>query len=60
MKESPNSKSKIAYQHEINLSDDVPITTPARVIPHSKKQEVYDQIDQILKDDIIQPSDSAY
>ena len=30
----PVGKSKILYKHEINLTDDVPIVTQPRVLPH--------------------------
>ena len=60
VKSTPISKSKIPYNHEINLTDDIPVVTHPRVIPHSKKQEVYEQIEKMLKDEIIQPSDSPY
>ena len=56
----PVGKSKIPYKHEINLTDDVPIVAQPRVLPHWKKQQIYDQIQQILNDEIIQPSDSPY
>jgi len=60
VKTTPISRSKIPYKHEINLTDNVPVVTQPRVIPHSKKQQIYDQIKQMLDDEIIQPSDSSY
>ena len=55
----PVSKSKILCKHEINLTDDIPVVSLPRVIPHSKKQQIFDQILQMLSDEIIQPSDSS-
>ena len=58
--ETPISKSKVPYKHEINLIDNIPIVDQPRVIPHSKKDEIYNQIKRMLEDEIIQPSDSPY
>ena len=57
---TPVSKSKIPYKQEINLNDDVPVATQPRVIPYLKKQQIYEKIQQMLNDEIIQSSDSSY
>ena len=57
---TPINKSKIPYEHEINLTDNVPVVSQPRVVPQSKKKDIYDQIDRMLNDGIIQPSDSPY
>ena len=44
----------------MNLTDGIPVVTQSSVIPHSKKQQIYDQIQPMLNDEIIQPSDSSY
>ncbi|KAI5626698.1 hypothetical protein C0J50_13742 [Silurus asotus] len=47
-------------QHEIHLTDDVPINQPYRRIPPNQYQEVREHITKLLKSGVIQESMSAY
>ncbi|KAI3351186.1 hypothetical protein L3Q82_005611 [Scortum barcoo] len=47
-------------QHEIHLTDDVPVTQPYRRIPPTQYSEVREHIGKLLKKGIIQESSSAY
>ena len=38
----------------------MPVITHPRIIPRSKKEKVYDLINNMLKDGVIQPSNSPY
>lgn len=47
-------------QHEIHLTDDVPVNQPYRRIPPNQYQEVREHITKLLKKGVIQESVSAY
>lgn len=47
-------------QHEIHLTDDVPVTQPYRRIPPTQYSEVREHIGKLLKKGIIRESSSAY
>lgn len=47
-------------QHEIHLTDEVPVTQPYRRIPPTQYREVREHIAKLLKKGVIQESTSAY
>ncbi len=47
-------------QHEIHLTDDVPLNQPYRRVPPNQYQEVREHITKLLKKGVIQESVSAY
>ncbi|RXN06967.1 Retrovirus-related Pol poly from transposon [Labeo rohita] len=47
-------------QHEINLTDDIPVNQPYRRVPPNQYQEVREHITKLLKKGVIQESVSAY
>lgn len=47
-------------QHEIHLTDDVPVTQPYRRIPPTQYSEVREHIGKLLKRGVIKESSSAY
>lgn len=47
-------------QHEIHLTDDVPVTQPYRRIPPTQYSEVREHIGKLLKKGVIRESTSAY
>lgn len=47
-------------QHEIHLTDEVPVTQPYRRIPPTQYREVREHIARLLKKGVIQESASAY
>ncbi len=47
-------------QHEIHVTDDVPVTQPYRRIPPTQYKEVREHISKLLKKGVIQESTSAY
>ncbi|KAL1249465.1 hypothetical protein QQF64_020470 [Cirrhinus molitorella] len=47
-------------QHEIHLTDDVPVNQPYRRVPPNQYQEVREHITRLLKKGVIQESVSAY
>lgn len=47
-------------QHEIHLTDDIPVTQPYRRIPPTQYSEVREHIGKLLKKGVIQESSSAY
>eukprot|EP00795_Rhopilema_esculentum_P008901 gene8901-16529_t len=46
--------------HEIHLKDNVPVSQPARRLPYNQRKEILSQIDELLENDIIEPSTSPY
>lgn len=48
------------YEQEIRVSDSKPVFRKNYRIPESQKNEVKEQITKMLRDDIIEPSDSPY
>ena len=46
--------------HEIHLKDNVPVSQPARRLPYKQRKEILTQIDELLENDIIEPSTSPY
>ena len=57
---TPVNKSNIPYEHSIDLEDDIPVVSKHRIIPHAYHDEIYNQIDKLLQDRIIESSDSKY
>lgn len=49
-----------AVKHQIRTKDDTPIYVKSYRHPHSMKQEIDNQIQKLLKDNIIRPSISPY
>ncbi len=47
-------------QHEIHLTDDVPVNQPYRRVPPNQYQEVREHITKLLKKGVVQESVSAY
>ncbi len=47
-------------QHEIHVTDDIPVTQPYRRIPPTQYKEVREYISKLLKKGVIQESASAY
>ena len=48
------------FSHEINTGDASPIDVPLRRVPFHKRQAVQDGIESMLKDDVIEPSNSPW
>ena len=59
IKTTPINNKKIPFEHEVNLTDTMPVITHPRIITHSKKEKVYDFINNV-EGWIIQPSNSPY
>ena len=47
-------------QHEIQLLDDHPVRRRPYPIPHSLRQKVQDEVESMIKMDLVEPSDSPY
>ena len=47
-------------KHDILLLDDKPVRRKPYPIPHSLRQKVQDEIDSMMKMDLVEPSDSPY
>lgn len=52
--------STTVLKHKINTTDEIPINTKQYRFPQIHKQELRDQVNKLLKDNIIQNSDSPY
>ena len=48
------------FEHRIDLTSDIPIACRPYRMPHSKEIVVQEQIDKMLKTNVIRPSKSAY
>lgn len=48
------------YKQKFKLTDDTPVYIKNYRIPHTHKQEIVKQVDKLLQDGIIEPSNSAY
>ena len=51
---------KVPYEHEINVIDDQPVSSPARRLAYSQREEIDNQIDTLLEKKYIVPSTSPY
>ena len=61
MRNTPvNIPCKIPILHRIDLVDDSPISLPPRRIPYNKRQEVEEKINELIENDFVEPSTSAY
>lgn len=58
----PNDRHTINnfYKQKLILSDESPVYTKNYRMPHSQKEEVDKQLEEMLKQNIIEPSTSAY
>ena len=48
------------YRQKLQLSDPTPVFIKNYKIPHSQKQEIEKQVEKLVKDQIVEPSISAY
>ncbi len=51
---------KTLVEHEMILKDDIPVSLPARRLPHSQRGEITGQLEDLLAQDIIEPSRTPY
>ena len=54
------NKSKIPYEHELVIKANIPVSSKARVLPHSYETEVNKQIEDLLDKGVIEISDSPF
>ena len=54
------NKSKVPYEHVIDLKDNTPVVSKARILPQAYQKDVYKQIDELLEEGIIEISDSPF
>ena len=60
MQQKPMKPTDIPIVHEIALSDDKPVSAPARRIPHSQREEIERHIETLKDKGYIEKSYSAY
>ena len=60
IKMKENSDMPVSYEHEIKLIDDNPVSSPARRLPYSQRDEIDKQVNDLLDKNYIAPSRSAY
>ena len=60
MQQKPMKPTDIPIVHEIALSDDKPVSAPARRIPHSQREEIERQTETLKDKGYIEKSYSAY
>lgn len=48
------------YMQKLRISDDTPVYIKNYRLPHSQKQEIHRQVDELLKQQFIEPSTSNY
>lgn len=58
-KEDPVTVKKL-YKQTLHLTDDIPVYTKQYRTPHAHKPEIRRQVNEMLKNGIIQPSTSYY
>ena len=60
IKMKENSDMPVSYEHEIKLIDNNPVSSPARRLPYSQRDEIDKQVNDLLDKNYIAPSRSAY
>ena len=55
-----NVDMPVSYEHEIKLIDDNLVSSPARRLPNSQRDEIDKQVNDSLEKNYIAPSRSAY
>ena len=61
MKKTPaNLPCKIPIEHRIDLIDDSPVSLPPQRIPYNKRTEVESKVNELIENDFVEPSTSAY
>ena len=59
IKMKENGDMPVSYEHETKLIDDNPVSSPARRLPHSQRDEIDKQVNNLLDKNCITPR-SAY
>ena len=60
IKMKENGDMPVSYEHEIKLIDDNPVSSPARRLPYSQRDEIDKQVNDLLDKNYIAPSRSPY
>ena len=50
----------VSIEHTIELRDDSPVSTQPRRIPYSQREEIQKKTDELIENDLVEPSRSPY